>query len=137
MLDPDPNEPGAAPAPVDTGLDTTPVTATVNPVPVTATVNPAPTPAPAATGPVDTGFGDLGGTPAPAQQATPTVNTMADTGEDPDVDLDARVAGLLANKSAINWNAVSAFMANVVAWPGSPSDPGYVNLHYSMPNLRP
>lgn len=25
-------------------------------------------------------------------------------------------------------------MANVVAWPGSPTDPGFVNLHYSMPN---
>jgi len=30
-----------------------------------------------------------------------------------------------------NWNDVSAFMANVVAWPVSPQDPGYVNLHYS------
>jgi predicted P-loop ATPase len=27
------------------------------------------------------------------------------------------------------------FMSAVVAWPGS-QDPGYVNLHYSMPNLR-
>jgi Family of unknown function (DUF5906) len=30
-----------------------------------------------------------------------------------------------------DWNAVSAFMAKVVAWPGSPTDPGYVNLHFS------
>jgi hypothetical protein len=36
-----------------------------------------------------------------------------------------------------DWNAVSAFMANVVPWPGTPQDPGYVNLHYSMPNPRP
>ena len=28
-------------------------------------------------------------------------------------------------------------MANVVAWPGSPQDPGYVNLHYSMPHPKP
>lgn len=33
-----------------------------------------------------------------------------------------------------DWNAVSAFMANVVPWPGSPSDPGHVGLWYSMPN---
>lgn len=30
-----------------------------------------------------------------------------------------------------DWNAISAFMANVVPWPGSPTDPGYVNLHFS------
>jgi P4 family phage/plasmid primase-like protien len=30
-----------------------------------------------------------------------------------------------------DWSAVSAFMANVVPWPGSPSDPGFVNLHFS------
>jgi hypothetical protein len=36
-----------------------------------------------------------------------------------------------------DWNAVSAFMANVVTWPGTPQDPGWVNLHYSMPNPRP
>lgn len=35
-----------------------------------------------------------------------------------------------------DWNAVSAFMANVVAWPGE-KDPGYVNLHYSMLNAQP
>src|ERR1700737_4456850 len=29
------------------------------------------------------------------------------------------------------------FLSNVLAWPGNPTDPGYVNLHYSMPNLRP
>src|SRR5579859_313419 len=33
-----------------------------------------------------------------------------------------------------DWNAVSAFMANVVPWPGSPTDPGHVGLWYSMPN---
>jgi hypothetical protein len=36
-----------------------------------------------------------------------------------------------------DWNAVSAFMAAVVAWPASPQDAGFVNLHYSMPNPRP
>lgn len=36
-----------------------------------------------------------------------------------------------------DWNAVSAFMANVVVWPGSPLDPGFINLHYSMPNPKP
>lgn len=35
-----------------------------------------------------------------------------------------------------DWNAVSAFMTNVVAWPGTQADPGFVNLHYSMPNIR-
>jgi hypothetical protein len=34
-----------------------------------------------------------------------------------------------------DWNAVSAFMANVVAWP-DPQGPGYINLHYSRPNLK-
>lgn len=29
-----------------------------------------------------------------------------------------------------DWNAVTAFMNSVVAWPGQ--DPGYINLHYSM-----
>src|ERR1700735_5448308 len=33
-----------------------------------------------------------------------------------------------------DWNAVSAFMANVVPWPGSDTDPGHVGLWYSMPN---
>ena len=36
-----------------------------------------------------------------------------------------------------DWNAVSAFMANVVAWPVSPEDAGYVNLHYSMEIAAP
>jgi hypothetical protein len=36
-----------------------------------------------------------------------------------------------------DWNAVSAFMANAVAWPRSPSDPGFVNLHFSMPSSDP
>ena len=40
-----------------TSFDTTPVTVTVSPAPEPATV--------------ETGFGDLGGTPAPVQQATP------------------------------------------------------------------
>lgn len=30
-----------------------------------------------------------------------------------------------------DWNAVSAFMAAVVPWPGSPEEPGYVNLQNS------
>lgn len=30
-----------------------------------------------------------------------------------------------------DWNAVSAFMATVVPWPGSPNEPGYVNLQTS------
>ena len=100
MLDADPNETAAAPASVDTGFDATPVT---------ATVSPALAPAPAT---VETGFGDLGGTPAPVQQAAPTVNTAADTGEpeDPDADLDARVSALRPNRSITDWNAVSAFM---------------------------
>ncbi len=38
---------------------------------------------------------------------------------------------------ATDWNAVSAFMANVVAWPGSSQDPGFCNLHYSMPSRTP
>jgi P4 family phage/plasmid primase-like protien len=29
-----------------------------------------------------------------------------------------------------DWNAVSAFLAHVVPWPGTPQDPGWVNLHY-------
>src|SRR5882724_11712044 len=113
MLDPNPNEHAAA-----RGGDAN-VSETNE---ITATVNPAPAPAPAA---VETGFGDLGGTPAPVQQATPTVNAVADTGEpkDPDVDLDARVAGLLANSPATNWNTVCIFMAAVVPWPASPQDP--------------
>ena len=117
MLDADPNEAGTAPASVDTGLDS---------MPVTATVNPAPRPAPATVG---TGFGDLGETPAPVQQAAPTVEP-----ENADADLDARVAALLPNKSTTDWNAVSAFLAAVVPWPRSERDPGYVNLHYSFPD---
>jgi hypothetical protein len=112
--------------PIDTGFDT---------APVTATVSPAPDPAPAT---VESGLGDLSGTPAPAQRAAPTVNTAADAGEDdPDIDLDARVAGLLGNRPATDWNAISAFMRAVVPWPGSEQDPGYVNLHYSFPNPDP
>jgi Virulence-associated protein E len=44
-------------------------------------------------------------------------------------DSDARA---LQCTSMTDRNAVTAFMANVVVWPGSPTDPGYVNLHYSM-----
>lgn len=106
----------------DTGFDTTPVT---------AAVNPPPDPKPAT---VETGFGDRG-TSAPVQPAAPTVKANAGEPEDADAELDARVAALRPNKSITDWNAVSAFMTNVVAWPGQ-SDPGYVNLHYSMPNLR-
>jgi hypothetical protein len=85
---------------------------------------------------VETGFDDLGATIAPAQPAAPTVNPLADTGEPKDAgaDLNARVAALLLDKPATDWNAVSAFMANVVAWPASLQDPGYVNLHYSYPS---
>jgi hypothetical protein len=32
---------------------------------------------------------------------------------------------------------LAEFMSAVVAWPASPNDPGYVNLHYSMPNPKP
>ena len=124
MLDPHPNEAAAAPASVDTGFDTTPVTATVNPAP-----------APAA---VETGFGELDGTPAGVQQAAPTVNTGADTGEPEgaDADLDARVAALLPAKSITDWNAVSAFIGAVVPWPASSSDAGWVNLHWSFPDNK-
>ena len=89
MLDhPKPNE-AAASAAVDTGLD-------VTPVPVTVT----PTPAPAM---VETRFADLGGTPAPVQQATPTTNPMADAAglEDPDTELDARLAALFVDPEGI------------------------------------
>ena len=30
----------------------------------------------------------------------------------------------------------TAFLSNVLAWPGNPTDAGYVNLHYSMPDLK-
>jgi P4 family phage/plasmid primase-like protien len=36
-----------------------------------------------------------------------------------------------------DWNAVSAFMAKVVPWPGTPQDPGWVNLHFGLPNPMP
>src|SRR5258708_29880097 len=124
MLGPNPNEAAAAPASVDTGFDTTSFT---------ATASPALAPAPAI---VETGFGELDGTPAAVQQAAPTVNTVADTGkpEDPDADLDARVAALLPNKSITDWNAVQAFLAAVVPWPASSNDAGWVNLHWSFPD---
>ena len=38
--------------------------------------------------------------------------------------------------SIIDWNAVSAFMAAVVPWPGLPKDAGYVNLHYSSTDSK-
>ena len=45
-------------------------------------------------------------------------------------DLDALVAALLPNRSATDWNTVSAFMGAVVPWPASPQDAGWV----VMPN---
>lgn len=92
------------------------------PEPHPGSVNPAP--ALAAT--VETGFGHLSETPAPLLQATPTINTVADTAEEPNVDLDAGVAALLPNNSITDWNAVSAFMGAVVPWPASPTDAGWV-----------
>jgi hypothetical protein len=97
--------------------------------------NPAPATAPAT---VAIGFDDMGGTPALVRQTTPTADTVAVTGEpqDPDADLDARVAHLLPNQSATDWNDVSAFMAAVVPWPETQEDPGYVNLHWSFPDNK-
>ncbi len=75
MLELDPDEAAVSRALVDTGFDTTSFT---------ATVNSAPAPSPAA---VETGFGELDGTPSPIRPA-PTINAEADTGtpEDPDDD---------------------------------------------------
>jgi Protein of unknown function (DUF3987) len=101
----------------------------VNSSPFTATVNPAPA---AASATVDTGFADLDGTLAPDRPAA-----AATTAEPEGADLDGRVAALLSTKSITDWNAIQAFMAAVVPWPGTPQDPGYVNLHYSTPNTRP
>ena len=87
----------------------------------------------------ETAFGDLDETPVPVQPSARPANTVAGTGNDPDVDLVARVVGLLANKSATDRNAISAFMRAVVPWPGSEQDPGYVNLHYDFvpgPNYK-
>ena len=116
MLDPSSNEAVDAPASIDTGFDA---------IPITATVSPALAPER-----VETGFGDLGGTFAPIKQATPTVNGPADACEpdDPDVDLDARVAAILPNSSTTDWIAVSAFMAAVVPWPASGNDAGWIAL---------
>jgi hypothetical protein len=94
---------------------------------VDTTVNPAPARAPAA---VETAFVDLDGTPSPVQPPALTVDTEADTGEDPDF-LDALAVGLLPNKSTTNWNAVTAFMGAVMPWPGE-QDPGFVNLHHNV-----
>ena len=114
----------AAAASVETDFDTTPVT---------ARVSPALAPAPAA---VETGFGELEETNAAVQQAAPTVNTVPNAGEPKgaDDDVDARVAALLLNKSATNWNDIQAFMAAVVPWPLSSNDVGWVNLHWSFPD---
>jgi AAA domain len=108
------------PCPIDTGFDTTPVT---------ATVSPALAPAPAT---VETGFGDLGGTPAPVQPNAPKIETVADRRKpcEPDADLDACVADLLPNRSITDWNAASAFMGAVVPWPASQQDAGWI----VMPN---
>jgi hypothetical protein len=111
MLDPNPNA-GAA-ASVDTGFDA---------IPITATVSPALAPER-----VDTGFGDLGGTSAASQQATPTVKAAADAGG-PEDDLDARVAALLPNGSPTDWAAVASFMEAVVPWPASQQHAGWVVL---------
>jgi hypothetical protein len=121
MLDLNPDEGAAVTAFVDTGFDTTPVSVTVNRVLASP---PAP---------VEAGFGELDGTPSPIQ-AAPTINAEADTGtpEDPEDDLDARVAAPPPNKPITDWNAVQAFMAAVVPWPASPNDAGWVNLHYSF-----
>lgn len=85
----DANEAAETLTSVATGFDTTPVTATVSPAqgPIVAPER------------VETGFGDVSGAPAPVQQAAPTVDAAADAGspEDPDVDLDARVAALFPN----------------------------------------
>src|SRR5229473_1624467 len=35
------------------------------------------------------------------------------------------------SNSMTDWNAVSAFMASVVPWPGTQQDPGYINLQNS------
>ena len=102
MLDPSSNEAIHAAASVDTGFDAMRVTATLSSARAPATV--------------ETGFGDLGGTPGPLQQGAPTVNAP--------------------NGSLTDWNAVSAFMNAVVPWPGA-ADPGYVNLHYSTVNPKP
>jgi AAA domain len=78
---------------------------------------------------------ELDETPATVQQAAPTVNTEPNAGEKgADDDLDARVAALLMNKSATNWNDIQAFMAAVVPWPVSSNDAGWVNLHWSFPD---
>ena len=102
----------------DTGFDTTPITATVKP----ALATPRET--------VEAGFDELGGSPASVQQATPTLDTVADMGKpkDANADLDARVAALLPDKPTTDWNAVTAFMGAVVPWPASASDPGWINL---------
>jgi hypothetical protein len=72
-----PNETAVASAPVDASFDNTPVT---------ATVSPALTPAPAT---LEAGFGDLG---TPVQPSAPTANTVAGTSNDPDAELDGRLA---------------------------------------------
>jgi len=99
--------------------------------PVTATVSPAPE---AASATADAGFADLG---APVQPSAPTANTVAGASNDPDADLDARAGGLLANKSATDWNAIERFMRAVVPWPASDQDAGYVGLWRNNKNTTP
>ena len=67
-----------------------------------------------------------------------TINAEADTGkpQDPDADLNARVAALLATSSPTDRRAVSDFMGAVVPWPKTQADPGYVNLHWSFPDNK-
>jgi hypothetical protein len=100
---------------------------------VTATVNPSEA---SASTTVDTGFAEPDGTPAAVQQFAPTVVAVADPGqpEDPGADLEARVAGRLAKKLTTDWNAVQDFMNAVVPWPASPSNTGWINLHWSYPD---
>ena len=96
-----------------------------------ATVNPAP---PTAPGTVETGFGDLGGTSALDQPAA-APNLAAEEAKGADADFDARVADLLTNEPTTDRNALSAFMREVVAWPG-PNETGHVGLYYRMPNKQ-
>ena len=92
------------------------------------TVSPASAPTPAT---VDTGF-DRSGRNTCAGPAGHTDGQYGGRyGRTWDADLDARVAALLPNKSITDWNAIQAFMAHAVPWPGTVQDPGYVNLHYS------
>ena len=101
---------------------------------VTATVNSSEA---SASTTMDTGFADLDGTLAP-DQPTAAPYMAADTGEpeEADADLNARVAFLLRDKAVTDWNAVQKFLTNVVPWPTSFNDAGWVNIHYSFPDTH-